>query len=98
VNVLYAGVSAMVRPARIARAERNMPLTWTLMSVMGRALNGVLLALIFGSISDSVLGYGYIKATCKGAATYELPFGTLLGAAALAVAMVGPRVLGYGGL
>ena len=97
-NVLYAGVSAMVRPARIARAERNMPLTWTLMSVMGRALNGVLLALIFGSISDSVLGYGYIKATCKGAATYELPFGTLLGAAALAVAMVGPKVLGYGGL
>ena len=54
-NLLYAGVSAIARPARIARAERNMPLTWSLMSVMGRALNGVLLALIFGSISDSVL-------------------------------------------
>jgi hypothetical protein len=53
VNLLYAGVSAIARPARIARAERNMPLTWTLMSVKGRALNGVLLELIFGSICPS---------------------------------------------
>ena len=47
-------------------------------------LRGALLTLILGSICGSVLGYGYIKATGKDAATYELPFGTFLGAAALA--------------
>jgi leader peptidase (prepilin peptidase)/N-methyltransferase len=62
-------------------------------------LQGALLTLILGSISGSILGYGYIKATGKDAATYELPFGTFLGAAALAAAIVGPKVLGwYGGL
>jgi leader peptidase (prepilin peptidase)/N-methyltransferase len=62
-------------------------------------LRGALLTLILGSICGSVLGYGYIKATGKDAATYELPFGTFLAAAALAAAIVGPSVLGwYGGL
>jgi leader peptidase (prepilin peptidase)/N-methyltransferase len=62
-------------------------------------LQGALLTLIIGSICGSVLGYGYIKATGKDAATYELPFGTFLGAAALAAAIAGPKVLGwYGGL
>jgi leader peptidase (prepilin peptidase)/N-methyltransferase len=62
-------------------------------------LSGALLTLIIGSICGSILGYGYIKATGKDAATYELPFGTFLGAAALAAAIVGPRILGwYGGL
>jgi leader peptidase (prepilin peptidase)/N-methyltransferase len=62
-------------------------------------LQGALLTLIIGSICGSVLGYGYIKATGKDTDTYELPFGTFLGAAALVAAIVGPRVLGwYGGL
>jgi leader peptidase (prepilin peptidase)/N-methyltransferase len=62
-------------------------------------LRGALLTLILGSICGSILGYGYIKATGKDASTYELPFGTFLGAAALATAIVGPRILGwYGGL
>jgi len=61
-------------------------------------MRGALLTLILGSICGSVLGYGYIKATGKDAATYELPFGTFLGGAALAAAIVGPTVLGwYGG-
>jgi len=39
------------------------------------------------------------QATGKDASTYELPFGTFLGAAALAAAIVGPKVVGwYGGL
>ena len=62
-------------------------------------LRGALLTLILGSICGSILGYGYIRATGKDAATYELPFGTFLGAAALAAAIAGPRILGwYGGL
>jgi leader peptidase (prepilin peptidase)/N-methyltransferase len=62
-------------------------------------LRGALLTLILGSICGSILGYGYIKATGKDASTYELPFGTFLGAAALAAAIVGPKVVGwYGGL
>jgi len=62
-------------------------------------LRGALLTLILGSICGSVLGYAYIKATGKDAATYELPFGTFLGAAALLAAIVGPKMLGwYGGL
>ena len=40
-----------------------------------------------GSIAGSILGYAYIRATGKDSATYELPFGTFLGAAALVVAV-----------
>ena len=62
-------------------------------------LRGALLTLIVGSLCGSLLGYGYIKATGQDASTYELPFGTFLGAAALAAAVAGPKVLGwYGGL
>jgi leader peptidase (prepilin peptidase)/N-methyltransferase len=53
-------------------------------------LRGALLTLILGSISGSVIGYGYIKATGKNASTYELPFGTFLGAAALVAAVSSP--------
>jgi leader peptidase (prepilin peptidase)/N-methyltransferase len=56
-------------------------------------LRGALLTLILGSISGSLIGYGYIKATGKDASTYELPFGTFLGAAALAVAIAGQKLL-----
>ncbi len=56
---------------------------------------GSLQTMILGSIAGSVLGYGYIKATGKDAATYPLPFGTFLGSAALAVALAGQKVLGW---
>jgi leader peptidase (prepilin peptidase)/N-methyltransferase len=54
-------------------------------SFMG--LRGALMTLILGSVSGSILGYGYIKATGKDAGTYELPFGTFLGLAALLAAV-----------
>jgi leader peptidase (prepilin peptidase)/N-methyltransferase len=58
-------------------------------------LRGALLTLILGSISGSILGYGFIKMTGKDAATYELPFGTFLGAAALAAALTADRLLNW---
>jgi len=61
-------------------------------SFMG--LRGALMTLILGSVSGSILGYGYIKATGQDAATYELPFGTFLGLAALLAAVAGKMVLG----
>ena len=56
-------------------------------------LRGALLTLILGSISGSVIGYGYIRLTGRDASTYELPFGTFLGAAALLAAILGTRLL-----
>ena len=49
--------------------------------------------MILGSIAGSVIGYGYIKLTGKDAASYELPFGSFLGSAALAAAIVGNQLL-----
>lgn len=51
-------------------------------------LRETLLTLLSGSILGSVVGLLYIKLTGKDAATYELPFGTFLAAAALAVAFL----------
>jgi len=59
-------------------------------------LEGALLTLILGSLSGSILGYVYIRATKKDISTYQLPFGTFLGAAALAAAAAGPGILGWG--
>jgi leader peptidase (prepilin peptidase)/N-methyltransferase len=56
-------------------------------------LYGALLTLLWGSIAGAVLGYAYIRATGKDAATYELPFGAFLGAAALLVAVAAPTLL-----
>jgi leader peptidase (prepilin peptidase)/N-methyltransferase len=56
-------------------------------------LHGALLTLIIGSLSGSILGYAYIKVTGKDAATYELPFGTFLGAAGLVVALAAGNLL-----
>ncbi len=50
-------------------------------------LHGALLTLIGGSLAGSLVGYAYIKFTHKDAATYELPFGTFLGLAAIVVAL-----------
>ena len=62
-------------------------------------LRNALLALVLGSLSGSILGYGYIKATRQDASSYPLPFGAFLGASALAAAMAGQKILGwYGGL
>jgi leader peptidase (prepilin peptidase) / N-methyltransferase len=56
-------------------------------------LRGALVTLILGSISGSVIGYSCIKLTGKDPATYELPFGTFLGTAALITGIVGNRLL-----
>ena len=56
-------------------------------------LRGALLTLLWGSIAGSILGYAYIRATGKDPATYELPFGAFLGAAALVVSMAAPALL-----
>ena len=56
-------------------------------------LRSALLTLILGSIAGSILGYSYIKLTGKDAATYELPFGTFLGLAAIAAALAGEKMM-----
>jgi leader peptidase (prepilin peptidase)/N-methyltransferase len=50
-------------------------------------LGGALLTLAAGSLAGSIIGYSYIRATGKDPSTYELPFGTFLGLAALALAI-----------
>ena len=62
-------------------------------------LRNALLALVLGCVAGSVLGFGYIKATRQDPSTYPLPFGAFLGAAALAAALAGQKILGwYSGL
>jgi len=46
-----------------------------------------LMTLILASIEGSFIGLAYIKLTKQDASTYELPFGSFLGATALAVAL-----------
>jgi leader peptidase (prepilin peptidase)/N-methyltransferase len=58
-------------------------------------LRGALLTVIAGSLLGSVVGYAYIRITRQDPATYELPFGTFLGIAAIAVSMAGTGVLGW---
>ena len=52
-------------------------------------LQGALMTLIVGSLLGALVGLCYIWFTGKDASTYELPFGTFLGAAALAVGFFG---------
>jgi len=52
-------------------------------------LQGALMTLIVGSLLGAIVGLCYIWFTGKDASTYELPFGTFLGAAALAVGFCG---------
>jgi leader peptidase (prepilin peptidase) / N-methyltransferase len=49
---------------------------------------GALLTLIMGSVLGSVVGYLYIWISRKDPATYELPFGTFLGVAAVAASFL----------
>ncbi len=58
-------------------------------------LGGALFTLMAGSLVGSFIGYTYIKVTGKDTATYELPFGTFLGAAALAIALAARQILGW---
>jgi leader peptidase (prepilin peptidase)/N-methyltransferase len=52
-------------------------------------LHGALYTLVLGALSGSIVGLLYIKLTRQDASTYELPFGTFLGIAGLAVAVFG---------
>jgi leader peptidase (prepilin peptidase)/N-methyltransferase len=56
-------------------------------------LRGALLTLILGSVAGSIIGFSYIKLTGRDAASYELPFGTFLGVAALAAAIFSKLML-----
>ena len=58
-------------------------------------LKWALLTLITASLFGSLIGLGFIFAARKDASTYELPFGSFLGLAALAVAMFGEVVTGW---
>ena len=51
-------------------------------------LQGALLTLVVGSLAGSVIGLSYIRLTRKDWRTYELPLGTFLGVAALAIGVV----------
>ncbi|MDQ6708317.1 MAG: prepilin peptidase [Acidobacteriota bacterium] len=68
-----------------------------MMAMVGAFLGirGALLTLIAGSVLGSVIGLIYIKATRQDASTYQLPFGTFLGIAALGVALEGQRVIDW---
>ncbi len=62
-------------------------------------LSGALLTLAAGSLAGSVIGYSYIRATGKDTRTYELPLGTFLAIAALAIGLAAQRILNwYAGL
>ncbi|HJT88981.1 MAG TPA: prepilin peptidase [Bryobacteraceae bacterium] len=52
-------------------------------------LYGAVYTLMLGSLAGAAIGYGYIKLTGRDPASYELPFGTFLGAAALLTAIGG---------
>ena len=52
-------------------------------------LQGALATLVLGSLAGSLIGYAYIYLTKKETSSYELPFGTFLGFAALAVSLMG---------
>jgi leader peptidase (prepilin peptidase)/N-methyltransferase len=58
-------------------------------------MGNALATLIVGSLTGSILGYTYIKLTHKDPSTYELPFGTFLGLAALLFAFIGGKITGW---
>jgi leader peptidase (prepilin peptidase)/N-methyltransferase len=51
-------------------------------------LQGALQTLIVGSVVGSIIGYAYIKFSKQDPDTYELPFGSFLGAAGLLLAIL----------
>jgi leader peptidase (prepilin peptidase) / N-methyltransferase len=58
-------------------------------------IRGALLTVILGAVAGSIVGLVFIKSTGKDAATYQLPFGTFLGAAAFVAAIEGQSVIGW---
>ena len=56
-------------------------------------LYGTLLTIIVGSLVGSVVGLAYIAIARKDPATFQLPFGSFLGAAALFTAITGQGVI-----
>ncbi len=60
-------------------------------------IQGTLLTLVAGSVLGSVVGLTYILLKKKDASTYELPFGSFLGIAAIGVALYGGPVLTWYG-
>ncbi len=58
-------------------------------------LQGALLTLMVAAPLGAVVGLSYIFFTGKDAASYELPFGTFLGVAALAVAFYGEAAINW---
>jgi leader peptidase (prepilin peptidase)/N-methyltransferase len=68
-----------------------------LMAMVGAflGLRGALLTLLGGSLAGSLIGYTYIRVARKDPASFQLPFGTFLGAAAIAVALFGRRVVSW---
>ena len=60
-------------------------------------LRGSMLTMFLGGLLGSIIGYAYIWWNKKDASNYELPFGSFLGVAALAVAVWSEALfLGYG--
>jgi leader peptidase (prepilin peptidase)/N-methyltransferase len=55
-------------------------------------ITGAIFTVMIGSIAGSVIGLIYIRLKHKDASTTELPFGTFLGAAALAVPYLVPAI------
>jgi leader peptidase (prepilin peptidase)/N-methyltransferase len=60
-------------------------------------LQATILTIVIGSMLGAVSGLLYIRLTSKDAASYQLPFGTFLAAAALLVAAEGPLLMGWYG-
>jgi leader peptidase (prepilin peptidase) / N-methyltransferase len=60
-------------------------------------VQGALLTLIAGSLLGAIVGLLYIWFTGKDASTYELPFGTFLGVAALGVGFFGEVIFNWYG-
>ncbi len=58
-------------------------------------LSGALFTLVLGSVLGSVAGLAYILVTRKDASTYQLPYGSFLGAATLVVAVIGDALLAW---
>ena len=58
-------------------------------------IRGALLTIVLGALAGSVIGLLFIKLTGKDAASYPLPFGSFLGAAALVAAIEGQSMIGW---
>jgi leader peptidase (prepilin peptidase) / N-methyltransferase len=58
-------------------------------------VRGALLTIMLGAVAGSVIGILFIKATGKDAGSYQLPFGSFLGAAAIVAAMEGQQLIGW---